>query len=171
MAKRFRFRLATVLKLRTRKRDECRRALAVRLRQIGAVQSRIDSMTEQLDHQFVSQRRLAMPEAPVADGAERIDRRLDLTGIRRHRDYANHLRRRIASDERGLSELRAQLALEREALEEASKGLKVIEKLEERQRDRHNLALSRAERAEADEIGSQFARRHAMASAAAGRAG
>ncbi|MHC4609191.1 MAG: flagellar export protein FliJ, partial [Planctomycetota bacterium] len=70
-----------------------------------------------------------------------------------------------------LSELRAQLALEREALEEASKGLKVIEKLEERQRDRHNLALSRAERAEADEIGSQFARRHAMARAAAGRAG
>ena len=61
------------------------------------------------------------------------------------------------------AELRTELRREQAALEEASREVKVIEKLEEKQRQRHNLVLARAERAEADEIGAQFVRRHGLA--------
>ena len=62
-----------------------------------------------------------------------------------------------------LKKLRAQAELRREQdrLAEASKELKVINKLEERQRARYELELQRAELAEADEVAAQFTRRAA----------
>jgi len=166
MAKRFRFRLEVVLKLRKQKQDECRRVVAARLRQIAAVQTRIDRMSEDLDHQRVVQRRLVGPQAAGADSVDGRPALLDLTGIRRHRHYVTRLLQNIAAAERQLAELRTELRREQAALEEASREVKVIEKLEEKQRQRHNLVLARAERAEADEIGAQFVRSHGLAGGA-----
>ena len=79
--------------------------------------------------------------------------------LRRRHVYVNHLHRSINDAKGGLARLQVEFEREQARLAEASKELKVIDKLEERQRARHELGLRRAELAEADEIGAQFARR------------
>ena len=163
MAKRFRFRLTVVLKLRQQKQDECRRVVAGRLRQVAAVQARRERLAEQLEHRWATQRRLAMPGASVAEESRADTPGVDVAGIWQHGRYANHLQQCIADAEQELVGLRTELRGERAALQEAARNVKVLEKLEERQRRRHNLTLARAERAEGDEIGAEFARRQRLA--------
>jgi flagellar export protein FliJ len=91
---------------------------------------------------------------------------VDVTQLRRHHVYVNHLRRCIAEANRELADQQVELAREQALLTEASRDLKVIDKLEERQRARYELGVRRAELAESDEIGAQFARRVALARAA-----
>lgn len=173
MAKRFKFRLETLRKLRKRRQDECRRMVAARLRQIAGVQDQIDAFNDQLDLHVAAMRRLAWPgsgsAAGAAAGAGRVRPvwTVDLTGVRRHRVYTNHLRHTLTAAWQQVVALRAELTREQGVLAKATKAVKVLDKLEERQRQRHDLALARAERAETDEIAAQCARRNASAKRAA----
>lgn len=161
MAKRFQFRLETVLKLRRRGQDECRRVVAQRVRQITAQQTRIDGLGGQLDQTRGSLRGLAAP------GDEPEQAGLDLTGLRRHRHYANCLQQWIVEAGQALHELNRHLATEQSALAQAAREVKALEKLEEKQRARHESTLARAERAEADEAAAQLFRRHRVAESVA----
>jgi len=156
MAKRYRFRLEVVLRLRRQKQDDCRRTVAARLRQIAGLGARIDRLNEALGTESARLRTLALP-----DGTERAGGAgaLDIPGIRRHRNYALYLQDDTAAARRELAEQRGELKREQAALAQAAKNVKALEKLEERQRRGHDLILRRAELAQADEIGAQFARR------------
>ena len=90
---------------------------------------------------------------------------MDLTGVRRHRVYTNYLRVSLSAARQQVAALRAELAKEQAVLAEATKAVRILDKLEERQRQRHDLAITRAERAEDDEIAAQFARRTGAAMA------
>jgi flagellar export protein FliJ len=162
MAKRFKFRLEVVRKLRQRKEDERRRIVAERFRLVGEVRGRIGGMNEQLRRERGAVRGLVEAKG----GIESPPRPVDVTQLRRHHVYVNHLRRCIAEASRELADQQVALAREQALLTEASKDLKVIDKLEERQRARYELGVRRAELAESDEIGAQFARRVALARAA-----
>jgi len=173
MAHRFRFRLDVVLKLRRQRQDECRRAVASRVRAIAEAESRLAGLTGQMSEEFSALRRLVTAEqagvgsaAPPAGmtGAS-VDRPaqssvvVDLSAVRQHRLYANRLRQEIADAGAEIARLREQLRVERAVLTAASKDVKALEKLEARQRARHELGLARAETIEADEVAAQFARR------------
>jgi len=163
MAHRFRFRLEVVLKLRRQRQDECRRAVATRVRAIVEAEFRLARLTGQMSEEFSTLRRLAAPPAGTTDASAGRQARssvvVDLTAVRQHRLYANHLRQEIADAGAEIDRLREQLRAERAALTAASKDVKALEKLEARQRARHESGLARAEGMEADEVAAQFARR------------
>jgi flagellar export protein FliJ len=175
VAKRFQFRLETLRKLRKQRQDECRRVVARRLRQIAAVEGQIDEFHRQLDLHRAALCRLASPPAPdegkqattvAASSPGEPAVSVDVTEVRRYRVFVNHLLQSIVDARQRLVELRAELAKEQAVLAEATKAVKVLDKLEERQRRRHDLALARAETAANDEIAAQCARRNALAVAA-----
>ena len=112
MAKRFKFRLEVVRKLRKRKEDECRRMVAERFHLIGEVRGRIGGMNEQLRRE-----RGAVGELVGAKGGiESPPRPVDVTQLRRHHVYVNHLRRRIAEASRELADQQVELAREQALL-------------------------------------------------------
>ena len=152
MAKRFRFRLEVVRRLRKQKEDECRRVVAERLRQVNGVRGRIGMLTEHLHREHLVIRR-------DASAGEAAAGRLDMDGLRRRHAYVNYLHRSINEAKGELVRLLVEFERDRARLAEASKELKVIDKLEERQRARHELGVRRAELAEADEVAAQFTRR------------
>ena len=154
MAKRFRFRLEVVRRLRKQKEDECRRVVAERLRQVSGVRGRIGMQTEHLHQEHSAMRR----GASAGDAAAC---RLDMNELRRRHAYVNYLHRSINEAKGELVRQQVEFEREQARLAEASKELKVIDKLEERQRARHELGVRRAESAEADEVAAQFARRGA----------
>lgn len=139
MAKRFRFRLEAVQRVREQTRDEARRVVAARLR-------RVTRITE----------RMAVYQHNLADAMERTRRsqeepRPDLAMIRYCRTF-------IGAMHRALEQAREQLRLENEVLRderrrltEADREVKVLEKLRDRQWQRHREAEQREERAESDE--------------------
>jgi len=166
MAKRFRFRLETLRRVRRQRRDDCRRAVAARLRQIAGVQDQIDGFTDQIELHTAAMRGLASPSSPgtAAPGVERAPPvcTIDLTAVRRYRAYTNYLRYGITAARRQVAALQGELAREQGVLAEATKAVKILDKLEERQRRDHDLTLARLDRAESDEIAAQCARRNAL---------
>lgn len=144
MAKRFRFRLETVLKIRKQREDEAKRVVAERLRRIADVGNDIDSMRSQISSEIKSFRQ------SHASG------RIDTARISNHRHWLIHLDQNVLASKSHLGELEAELAQERVALGEARKQVRVLEKLEERQRARHAKELNRAEALESDEIGNNL---------------
>jgi flagellar biosynthesis chaperone FliJ len=170
MAKRFKFRLTTLRKLRKQRQDECRRAVGAKLRQVAGAQEQLDGFGEQLALHTAAMRRLASPAADAAAGAAQAPTvwTVDLTAVRRHRAYTDHLRASIVAGRQQLAVLEAELSKEQVALGESTKEIRILDKLEEGQRRRHELTLTRAEVAQNDEITAQFARRNAPAGVAAG---
>lgn len=154
MAKRFLFRLETVLKVRKQREDACKRAVAERLRRISAVQAEIGSLRTQINTEIG-----AFREAHAVG-------RLDMTQIARHRHWLIHLHQGVLMAQAGLHELRQKLVEDRKVLTEARKQTRVLEKLKERQLERHRQALNRAEAVENDEIGNTLYARQMMASSA-----
>ncbi len=154
MAKRFKFRLATVLKIRKQREDAAKRVVADRLREVGQVQGEIDSLQDQI------LRELGMFRESHATG------RIDVTQIARHRHWLIHLDQGVMLARTRLGELQDQLSGDRAALAEARKQVRVLEKLEERQYERYMKDLNRAETRELDEIGNiVHLRQRAVASA------
>ncbi len=158
MAKRFRFRLEVVRKLRKRAEDQQRRVVAERFRQVNAVREQIDGLTALLEGEHASIRQ------SVSGGREGCNR-LDMDDLRRHHVHISQLHRSLAAARGELTRLRGELEEEQGRLAEASKQVKVLDKLEERQRARYDTALKRAELADADEVAAQFVRRVAVAAA------
>jgi len=146
MAKRFVFRLEAVLKIRQRKLDEARRVVAQRLRGITRIRDRIAACHAGIA-QAVEQSRDAQNQ-----GAP------DVEMLRRFRVYIGSMNRAIAEGEAEVAREREALRVEQEALTCAHRELKALEKLRERQWERHQQETARAERLENDEIGLQRVR-------------
>ena len=152
MAKRFTFRLGTVLRLRKMAEDDCRRRVAARLREIARVESDIRRLEEQFEWEV---------------GRSRDDQRdphMDVMTVRRRRSYMGHLQRRTRVCEQQMRTLQQKLEEDRSTLALASKRVKALEKLRDRQWTRHIEAQRRAERVEEDEIGQQLFLRHRVLS-------
>jgi len=143
MAVKFRFRLDAVRKLRQMEQDVRRRAVAEAVQALARVEARIARLSQELK-QTLAQRRDAQ-QAP----------RLDLTCLRGHQFYQGWLQRRILESDVEMGERRKSLQEERARLADASKRLKVIEKLRERQWNRHQEELRREDQAEQDEVAAQ----------------
>jgi flagellar protein FliJ len=151
MAKRFRFRLDTVLKVRKQREDVCRRAVADRLRQIAAVQAEIGSLQHQIGEEIGAFRQVHSVG------------RLDMTQIVRQRHWLIHLHQGVLMAQASLGDLHKKLEEDRRVLVEARKQTRVLEKLKERQIERHQKETARAEAIENDEIGNVLYARQMVA--------
>jgi flagellar FliJ protein len=143
MAKRFRFRLEPVLRLRQQKADEAKRVVAERLRRVAAVQREIGLLQQRIEEQVE-----AMRAGPLV-GA------LDVGQLARHRHWLSHLQRGLLDAMARVRALEAELARERAGLAEAMKRIRILETLKRRQEERYYEALNREEIAEADELSVQ----------------
>lgn len=141
MAKRFVFRLETVLRIRQRREDAAKRVVAERLREVAAVEGEIVALQEQARSETGAFRR--------THGAGQ----LDVSQLKRHRRWLLQLDQAELLARNRLGELNDLLAVDRAALTEARKQVRALEKLKERQHDRHLEELNRAEARENDEIG------------------
>ncbi len=142
MAKRFRFNLETVLKIRQQREDAAKRVVAARLRQIAEVEGEIAGLQTQIRLEIDAFRR------SHAQG------RIDVTRITRHRHWLIQLDQGVLIARHRMSELQQELARERAVLTEARKQVRVLEKLKERRYQRYRKELARAEARENDEIGN-----------------
>ena len=148
MAKRFQFRLEVVLKVRRQRRDHCRRRFAEQLRCVQQQERRLVDLHEQVQ----TESRARRSDARQAE--------LDMSLLRSRQYYVGHLRRTIEVQDAELDRLRQELEERRATLVGASRELKVIEKLRQRQWERHCAAASRSETIEADESSVDLFRRH-----------
>jgi len=150
MAKRYTFRLEPLLRLRRQREDEKKRAVAGRLREIGALEQRRQTLLGEIAGQTQAMRTW------LSGG------RLEVNDLRLGRHWLLRLQRGVLETEAQISTQRAFLAQERTQLTEARKDTKVLERLKERRRAAYLATLNRREQAETDDLNAtRFA--HAMA--------
>lgn len=144
MAKRFQFNLQAVERMRKQALDVERRALADRVRAWSAVRDQLENI------------RRAQRETSDLLRATRSGDALDVTAVRTQQLYGGWLAtsavamsQRVAEEQRSLEAQRARVA-------EATKALRVIEKLKERALAKFRAEIARQERIEMDEIASQM---------------
>ena len=140
MAKRFRFRFETMLKIRQQREDQHKRIVAERLAQIGLVQqdlARLEELTSQGLHSIRTVQQAG---------------RIDVQQTMAQRAWITHLHKSALDAEARLRGLEARLAQERAALAEAAKQRRILEKLKERQTERHRMEEQRAETSAADDL-------------------
>lgn len=140
MAKRFRFRLETVLKVRRQVADEKKRVVADRLREISALQGNLMMVNEQIAATYRKTRENA------------VHQHLDVQDLSKRRFWTSHLQRNVLETQFRIDKARQQLAKDRDVLAEASKELKVVEKLRENSFAKHSREIERQETIEADEL-------------------
>lgn len=143
MARRFRFRLEAVQRIRKDDRDRRRRGVAEAVRAIRSVQQRIDDCNEQL--------RASVDRTSDLQRSQRIDMPL----LRSQRYYAGHLHGQLLLAGEELGTRQEELDARRGELAEATKRLRAVEKLRDRQWERHRQQLAREEQADADEAALQ----------------
>jgi flagellar FliJ protein len=144
MAK-FKFRLATLLRLRNAARDERRGQLAEAYRADEIIQEKQRQLAEELDAIGRQQREASGP------GPIDVDRLLS------DQRYAFLLAAQQGHTERQRVLLAAELERRRQLLMEANREVRVLEKLEERQRERHQEEENRREIKQVDEIAQRRA--------------
>jgi flagellar export protein FliJ len=143
MARVFRFRLETVQRLRKEERDRRRRAVAEAAQAVRSVQQRIDDANERL-------------RASVEHMSElRRSQRIDVHRLRLEQYHRGHLQRQVLLAGEALRDRQVELDARRAELAEATMRLRVVEKLRQRQWDRHRAAVSRDEQTATDEIAAQ----------------
>jgi flagellar FliJ protein len=139
---RFRFRLQTLRRLREIHRDEQRGRLATAFEAERILQQQRDELAAEAAEHLQSQRRL------MREGA--IDVNWMLTTQR--------YQLALEAQAKVLAEQAAKLAEEverrRQAVVEADREVRVLDKLEERQRTQHRMAAARAETKLLDEVAS-----------------
>jgi len=143
MARGFAFRLEVVRKVREQKQNVQRRVVAQAARAVSAVEDRIARTDEALRGEVGALRR------------EQSEARLDMGSLCGHRYYMSRLHREMQESLTVLAQKQEALRSERDKLAEASKRLKVIEKLKEKQWKRYMDRINRAERFIQDETGLQ----------------
>ena len=143
MARRFKFRLETVRKIRGRERDAQRLVVAEKARDAETARSRIAGLSNEVTDE-VQQARDARPGG-----------RLELGRVRMHLLHRAWLQEAIETARAEFGEREAVLRAERSKLAEASKRFEVIEKLRHRQWCRHRLEVGREEQTAADEAAQQ----------------
>lgn len=140
MAKRYKFRLETLLRLRKQQEDQQKRVVASRLREVRTLRERSQYLSTEIAH-HQDQTRLSLSQA-----------RMDLDDLKLGRHWLIRLRRGVLAADAQITTQRSLLAQERADLTEARKQTKVLERLKERQRQAYLVELNRRERAELDEM-------------------
>jgi flagellar protein FliJ len=133
------FRLSTLLRLRENARDQCRQELAESHRKDEEIGRRLDRLDAQRRNLQEEERRTAAP------GAVDVDR------LREAGRYAGELRARRAELERRRASLAEEIRRRRLALVEADRGVRVLEKLRERQEERCRREEDRRQAKQLDE--------------------
>jgi flagellar FliJ protein len=143
--KTFRFRLATLRKLRELRRDELRSKLAEAHHAIQLLEDQMAHVRDELVDLLVTQR-------------SAIDNtRIDINGLLAAERYQSVLRMQQATMQDQVKLLDTEVERRRQAVVEADIQVRVLDKLEERQRTEHRKKLQQIETKELDEIGSQRA--------------
>jgi flagellar FliJ protein len=140
MAKRFRFRFETMLKIRRQREDEHKRIVADRIRQIQEVCHQMASLEMQIREELRA----------IRSGQE--PGRIQMQHVIRHRHWLGRLHKAALDGQGRLQCLEAQLSQERVALSEAVKQRRILEKLKERQWRQHREQQERVEVRSADDV-------------------
>jgi flagellar FliJ protein len=149
MAKQYTFRLEPILKLRRRREDEKKLAVARRLREISSLEGCRQTLLGEIQGQTQAMRTW------LSGG------RLEVNDLRLSRHCLLRLQRGVLETEAQISTQRALLAQERMQMTEARKDTKVLERLKERRRAEYLALLNRREQIELDDLNAtRFA--HAM---------
>lgn len=141
--KKFRFRLATLRKLRESRRDELRSKLAEANRAITLLENQLDSVQREL-HELQAAQRSALD-----------DTKTDVNGLLAAGRYQTVLRMQQSTMQDQAKLLATEVERRRQAAIEADIQVRVLDKLEERQKAEHRHKLQQAEIKELDEMGSQ----------------
>jgi flagellar protein FliJ len=144
MAKRFIFRLDTLLKLRKRKEDEQRRVVAERLRDVRRCQATITDL------------RCRISDALAGEREMRLRGSLSVTRVLAEQRWRAHLDRRLAASGQQLTTLEKAHRESQSVLAERSRDVKVLEKLREKRHQAHMMEQERIERIETEEVGMQM---------------
>jgi flagellar protein FliJ len=142
----FRFRLASVLRYRERKREDKR----LELREVEQAQSRLRGEIERLEARL-ERLSLDIEDLPV--------RPIAPVELRLGADFSQALSLRIRECRRLLAEIESRASAKRAELLEANRDVKTLEQLRERRRERHRLEESRAEQKLTDEAGQRGSHR------------
>jgi len=143
MAKKFRFKLEAVRKLRERERDVQRRKVAEAVRALTVAERRVESLNESL-------------RGTMAEGRNvQSSGKLDLGLVRSQRFYQSWLHGTILESNTELITRERELVVERAELGRVNARYKSLEKLKERKWQRHLQEVSKEERAMFDEIAVQ----------------
>ncbi len=140
MAKRFVFRLETLLKIRQQREERHQRIVAGRLRQIHQTHRQIADLEQQMR---AGQDAIRDNQRPG---------RIDLQQAIHYRHWIGHLHKNVLEAQAHLGYLEAELVRERAALAEAAKQRKILDKLKERQWQRYRENEDRRDVNEADEM-------------------
>jgi flagellar protein FliJ len=140
VAKRFRFRFETMLKIRRQREDQHKRVVAERLGEIRQVQQELERV-ERLTNEGLDTIRAVQQFG-----------RIDMQQAMAQRGWVTHLHKTALNAEAQLRGLEARLAQERAALAEAAKQRRIIEKLKERQLSRHRIEEQRIETLMTDDL-------------------
>jgi len=139
----FRFRLSPVLQVREAARQERRSRLGEAYRADELLQRRLQAVESELDQLRGVSRRAARP------GPVDVDRLVE------SQRYALGLRSQQAQILRQREDLAAEIQRRRLALLEADREVRVLEKLRQRQAERHRVEEDRREAKRLDEIAQQ----------------
>jgi flagellar protein FliJ len=139
----FKFRLATVRKMRTAQRDELRAKLAAAYQAEQMLQSQQTVVATELATLQLTQRMALAKSVPDMNTLIDVQR------------YQAVLRGQQATLTRQSEMLAAETDRRRQAVVEADRQVRVLDKLEERQRDKHRLGQQRLEAKELDEVALQ----------------
>lgn len=151
MAK-FRFRLETLLRVRVAERDQRRAELT----EILAAEDRLRDQQSEIGEEIETT--YEMGRADVRQGRIDIDR---LTAAQRQ---VSHFTRLLAEKQQLMVELQPHIQKRRQALVEADHEVRILEKLKEKQAERHQQQLDTVESKLMDEIAQQrFARNEVTA--------
>ena len=146
----FRFRLQPLQKVRENIRQDRQTELAKALEAEAVVREKIESLIGEIAGTKEEGRKLA------AKGQINVD---FLVGLRRHEAY---LLAQKAEAEQKLEQVLAEVERRRLAVVEADKEVKILEKLHEKLKDRHDSELTAKEIVDLDEIASQRAARKTL---------
>lgn len=141
----FHFRLATLLRLRETTRDQCR----VQLAEVQRIDTELQSQLVQLDAEQSQLRR----DCRKAAGPGTVD----LPRLVEFQRYASELEIRLADIQRQRQTLATEIEKRREALLEADRDVRTIEKLRELQAQAHRQETERQESKQLDEAALQAA--------------
>ncbi len=140
MAKKFKFRLDVVERVRRQARDVQRREVAQAVRAVTRVEDHIAALGGQL-RQTIAATSTTL-ETPG----------LDVALVRMQVFHRGWLHRQVLLTQQTLAERQRELSTQRSKLADATKQLRVIEKLKDKQWRRHTTLVNREEQASSDEI-------------------
>ncbi|MFQ5804918.1 MAG: flagellar FliJ family protein [Phycisphaerae bacterium] len=144
MAKRFQFRLETLLRVREIREREAKRKVGAKQAEIA----RVDRLNQQTTEE-ISRRRETLRE-------QQQEEVLALEALARERAWIAYLRRTITERLAARAALVRELKALQEELRQARTQKRIIEKLRERRREEYVKDRQRREQAESDELARQL---------------